>query len=224
MCALPAEGSLRTDHFQAVEPLSLVRSYVRDGFCQIHLADMDATSAHAANRGVIRDLLWDGAAEFLVRSGVSATDDVRQLVNSGARFAVVGSSVVPDPWWLADATELFENSIILSVEVQHRRVAACGWSPARPVPVGEVLDEVQDVGLAGILVEPIDHRQSIANDLRLVEDIIDACICPVYVAGGIASMGELRALEERLVTGAVVGRALQTGALHSRVVAEEFTA
>ncbi len=223
-CMLPVEGRERADRIRSVEPPSMVHAYVQCGFRRIHLSEVDATSMGAANRGIVLDLLWDGAAEFYVRGGHCATDDVRQLVTSGARYAVIGTSVVQDPWWLADATDLFEDAIILSVEVQHRRAAACGWSPARPVPVSELLDEVQDVGLAGILVEPVDHRQSVTNDLGLVEDIVDACTCPVYVAGGIASMRELRALEDRSVTGVVVGRALQSGALHPRVVAQEFGA
>jgi phosphoribosylformimino-5-aminoimidazole carboxamide ribotide isomerase len=46
----------------------------------------------------------------------------------------------------------------------------------------------------------------------------------VIASGGIASMDDLRALEDRGLAGAVLGMALYTGALDARVVAEEFPA
>jgi len=44
----------------------------------------------------------------------------------------------------------------------------------------------------------------------------------VYASGGIGSIGDLRALEDRGVAAVVIGMALYTGAINPRVVAEEF--
>jgi phosphoribosylformimino-5-aminoimidazole carboxamide ribotide isomerase len=44
----------------------------------------------------------------------------------------------------------------------------------------------------------------------------------VIASGGIATLNDLRELDERGVSGAVVGMALYTGAIDARLVAEEF--
>ena len=44
----------------------------------------------------------------------------------------------------------------------------------------------------------------------------------MFASGGISSLGELRALDDIGIAGAVLGMALYTGALDPRAVAEEF--
>jgi phosphoribosylformimino-5-aminoimidazole carboxamide ribotide isomerase len=60
-------------------------------------------------------------------------------------------------------------------------------------------------------------------DLFLMEDVAELSGVPVYASGGIATMQDLRALDNRGVAGAVIGTALYSGALDPRAVAEEFT-
>jgi phosphoribosylformimino-5-aminoimidazole carboxamide ribotide isomerase len=61
------------------------------------------------------------------------------------------------------------------------------------------------------------------TDLPLMEDVSEVAAMPVYASGGITTMHDLRALEERGVAAAVLGMALDTGALDPWVVAEEFS-
>ena len=60
------------------------------------------------------------------------------------------------------------------------------------------------------------------TDLQLMSDVVDASVYPVYAAGGINGMSDLRSLAERGVSAAVIGMALYTGAIDPRMVAEEF--
>jgi len=60
------------------------------------------------------------------------------------------------------------------------------------------------------------------TDLPLMEDVAEASPFPVFASGGIGSLADLRALEDRGVAAAVIGMALYTGAIDPRVLAEEF--
>jgi phosphoribosylformimino-5-aminoimidazole carboxamide ribotide isomerase len=53
-------------------------------------------------------------------------------------------------------------------------------------------------------------------------DVKDVSPWPVIASGGVGSMNDLRALEDRGVDAVVLGMALYTDALDPRVVAEEF--
>jgi phosphoribosylformimino-5-aminoimidazole carboxamide ribotide isomerase len=55
-----------------------------------------------------------------------------------------------------------------------------------------------------------------------MEDIVEASTVPVYAAGGISSLDELRSLADRGVSAAVVGMALYTGAIDAGAAAWEF--
>jgi phosphoribosylformimino-5-aminoimidazole carboxamide ribotide isomerase len=51
---------------------------------------------------------------------------------------------------------------------------------------------------------------------------VEASAHPVCASGGIGTVGDLRALEDRGVAAVVIGMALYTGAVNAAAVAEEF--
>ena len=63
---------------------------------------------------------------------------------------------------------------------------------------------------------------SAGTDLALMEDVAEAATFPVLVAGGVATLKDLRALEHRGVTAVVAGAVLYSGALDARAVGQEF--
>ncbi|MDZ7631848.1 MAG: HisA/HisF-related TIM barrel protein [Gemmatimonadaceae bacterium] len=77
--------------------------------------------------------------------------------------------------------------------------------------------------LAGVLVTAV-HKEGLMQgaDLALMEEVAEASDLPVIASGGIATDADLRLLEDRGVSAAVLGMALYTGALDARAIAEEF--
>ena len=57
-----------------------------------------------------------------------------------------------------------------------------------------------------------------------MEDVAEASAWPVFASGGVSTLDDMRTLEHRGLTGAVLGMALYTGALDARRLAEEFGA
>ena len=55
-----------------------------------------------------------------------------------------------------------------------------------------------------------------------MEDVAETANAPVIASGGITTVQDLRALDHRGLSGAVIGMALYTGALDARAVAQEF--
>jgi len=68
------------------------------------------------------------------------------------------------------------------------------------------------------------HKEGLmeGTDLSLMEDVVEESEHPVCASGGIGTLGDLRALEDRGVASVVIGMALYTGALEPAAVAEEF--
>ena len=79
--------------------------------------------------------------------------------------------------------------------------------------------------LAGVLVTAVHlEGKMTGTDLPLMEDVAEASQWPVFASGGVTSLDDMRALEHRGLSGAVLGMALYTGALDARRLAEEFGA
>jgi phosphoribosylformimino-5-aminoimidazole carboxamide ribotide isomerase len=206
----------------------VLQAWARYGFARVHIVDLDAATARGANREAIRDLLREasfGGVATQVGGGIREADEVDELFADGAGAVVVGTRAIEDPDWLAELAHANPDSVIVALDVRERRVVTRGWSRTTGRNVVDMVEELSGLPLGGVLVTAV-HRegQMRGTDLPLMEDVADAASVPVFASGGIATIQDLRALEERGVAAAVLGMALYTGALDPWLVAEEFSA
>jgi phosphoribosylformimino-5-aminoimidazole carboxamide ribotide isomerase len=160
-----------------------------------------------------------------VGGGVRTSHEIETLLSDGADRIVVGTRAIDDPDWLREIADANPGAIVLAADVRDRRIVTHGWTRELPRNILDLVEELAGVPLGGLLVTAV-HRegQMAGTDLPLMEDVAEASDWPVFASGGIASMNDLRALEDRGLAGAVLGMALYTGALDARIVAEEFPA
>ena len=151
-----------------------------------------------------------------VGGGVRSGDLVEELLEAGAANVIVGTRALEELEWLAGIAARHPGEIIVACDVRERRVTTHGWVRTLPLDILDVVDELNALPLAGLLVTAV-HRegQMQGTDLPLMEDVAEASHFPVFASGGVASMHDLRALEHRGIAGAVIGMALYTGRARS---------
>ncbi|MFL5633070.1 MAG: HisA/HisF-related TIM barrel protein, partial [Gemmatimonadaceae bacterium] len=107
--------------------------------------------------------------------------------------------------------------------VRDRKVLSHGWTRTHSRLVLDVIEDLNGLPLAGVLVTAVHREAAMAGtDLPLMEDVADASDFPVFASGGLGSINDLRALADRGVAAAVIGMALYTGAIDPWAAAEEF--
>ena len=216
-------GEYDREQVRLTDPLRIARHWALTGFTRLHIVDLDAATGRGSNRETVTQLLWDGTAAFQVGGGVRTEDDIRTLLDTGAACVVLGTRALEDPDWLERMTLANPGQCMLAADVRERKVTTRGWARTLTRDVFSVVDDVSSLPLAGLLVTAV-HREGLmqGTDLPLMEDVVDASPFPVFASGGIGSLADLRALEDRGVAAAVIGMALYTGAIDPRVLAEEF--
>ncbi|MHB8837329.1 MAG: 1-(5-phosphoribosyl)-5-[(5-phosphoribosylamino)methylideneamino]imidazole-4-carboxamide isomerase [Gemmatimonadaceae bacterium] len=216
-------GEYDREQVRLDDPVRIAHQWALAGFSRLHVVDLDAATGRGSNRDLVTQLLWDGAAAFQVGGGVRTEDDIRALLDAGAACVVLGTRALEDPDWLGRMATANPGRCMLAADVRERRVTTRGWEKTLARDVLSVVDDVSSLPLAGLLVTAV-HRegQMQGTDLPLMEDVVEASPFPVFASGGIGSLADLRALEDRGVAAAVVGMALYTGAIDPRVLAEEF--
>jgi phosphoribosylformimino-5-aminoimidazole carboxamide ribotide isomerase len=218
-------GDYEHEKVRLRDPCDVARKWIALGFRRLHVVDLDAATARGSNRESVRDLLAGNAVPMQVGGGIRTTADVTDLLNHGARWVVLGTRALEEPEWLTEVTESNPGHVIVAVDVRERRIVTHGWAHELPRDVVDVVDDLarQHLLLGGLLVTAV-HRegQMAGTDLPLMEEVAEASEWPVFASGGIASMADLRALEERGLAGAVLGMALYTGHLDPHILAEEF--
>ena len=216
-------GEYGREQVRLNDPVRIARQWALTGFSRLHIVDLDAATGRGSNRDTVLQVLWDGVAAVQVGGGVRTEDAVRTLLDAGAACVVLGTRALEDLDWLGRMAIANPGRCMLAADVRERKVTTRGWAKTLARDVLSVVDEVASLPLAGLFVTAV-HREGLmqGTDLPLMEDVVDASPFPVFASGGIGSLADLRALEDRGVAAAVVGMALYTGAIDPRVLAEEF--
>ncbi len=213
---LPLAAEIRSD-----DPIDAAHVWQRHGFHRIHVMDLDSPESHNGRKEIVRELLAEVPLVTQVGGGVNSGDQVEQLLANGAAFVILGGRALTDPDWLAGTAATFPDRLILATRVSGRYIDAGERRAGQTVL--DLADEIGDLPLAGLLLAPEFRGDRITHDdLFLLDDLAVASHHPILLAGGVRSLQDLRAMQERHVSGVIVGRALYSGALDARLVAEEF--
>jgi phosphoribosylformimino-5-aminoimidazole carboxamide ribotide isomerase len=216
-----AQGRHST-HARRPVPSMAARELADLGFARLHV---EGGSAAFSNVSGVEELLRDATARLQV-GGVTTTTDIDGLLRAGAESVVVGDRGIDEPEWLADVAALYPEAVALATDVRDRRVVRRGWVRTLPVDILDLVDELNDVPLSYVIVHirSLDGAMRI-SELSLLEDVAERSRCPVFVAGGVSTIHDLRALEHRGIAGAVIDADMLLGGMSdNRDIAHEFGA
>ena len=223
-CVQLVGGEYDAERVRLEDPVAVAREWGRHGFRRLHVVDLDAATGRGSNAGLVEEIIRDAGVETVqVGGGVRDDDAVERVLSLGASAVVVGTRGVEDPDWLAELADRYPGEIILAADVRERRVVTRGWAHTLPRDVVDLVEELGGLPLAAIMVTAV-HKEGLmqGTDLPLMEDVAEASSFPVYASGGVSTIHDVRALEDRGVAGAIVGMALYTGAMDGRLIAEEY--
>ncbi len=222
-CVQLVGGSYNREQLRIPDAVGVARAWEQTGFRRLHVVDLDAATGAGSNMPLVEIILRDIHADVQVGGGVRTSESAEQLFRAGASRVVVGTRALEEPEWLAALASMYPGVIIVATDVRERRVVTRGWVHTLPVDILEVVDLLNALPLAGLLVTAVHlEGQMRGTDLSLMEDVAESSNFPVIASGGVSSMNDLRALEHRGISAAVLGMALYTGALDARAVAQEF--
>ncbi len=222
-CVQLARGSYDQEVIRIPDAVGVELAWRNYGFHHLHVIDLDAITGAGSNADVISAILSRTEAEVQVGGGVKDREAIQQLLAEGAQRVIIGGRALEDPEWLTEMSGLFPGSIVVATDVRDRKVLAQGWARARPILLLDLVDELNRLPLAGLIVFSSQSEDVTGGaHLSLLEDAVEAADFPVMTSGPFATMNDLRAVADRGVSAAIVGMALYTGELDARLVAEEF--
>lgn len=172
---------------------------------------------------LLEEVLRASPVEVQVGGGVHSADDVERLYRAGVEHIVIGGPALEDPTSIGELSALYPGLLLVAADIRGRRVVVRGRGRTTSVDAVELVEELNSLNVGGFLfTATYQEGQMRGPDLGLIEDVVEAADFPVIASGGVASLGDLRALEHRGAWGALVGTALYSGALDPRAVAMEF--
>ena len=199
------------------DPVDAASDWAEQGAEWIHLVDLDAAFGTGDNRAVIRRVIRQVHGTVLVElsGGIRDDDSLRAALDTGVKRINLGTAALENPEWAAHAIAEYGDLIAVGLDVRGTTLAARGWTKEGG-DLWQVLDRLEDAGCARYVVTDVTKDGTLQGpNLSLLRDVADRTDKPVVASGGISSLddiAELRSLVPLGVEGAIVGKALYSGA------------
>jgi phosphoribosylformimino-5-aminoimidazole carboxamide ribotide isomerase len=153
-----------------------------------------------------------------VGGGLRDLPTLEAVLETGARWTVLGTAAALEPALLEAACARWPDRILVGVDAIDGRVAVRGWTDVLPLGAHELTRRSAVAGAAGVIYTDI-RRDGTGRgpNLEATAALAAGSPLPVIASGGIAGLDDLvRLAAIPNVAGAIVGRALYTGAVDLR--------
>jgi len=205
------------------DPVSVAIDWVEQGYGALHLVDLDAALGSGDNRAVFGRILDAIPEDVDVQIGGGIRDEriFDEVLALGPDRLVVGTRAVEDAEWRRTIAEAHPGRLVVAADIRDGDVVTKGWTESSGMPVLAFLSELEEIPLGGILCTDVGREGLMQGiDRAEVRAVVGGTRHPVWISGGVTTLDELAFLEDIGAHGAVLGMALYTDTLDSRVVAE----
>ena len=194
-------------------PVEAARRWRDEGASKLHIIDLDAAFGIGNNHSVIAEVAKNVNLPIQVGGGIRSYETAEKLFQTGITQVILGALAFSDSSAIGKIQKKFGlDSAIVALDNKEGLIMVEGWRTETAMTVDDALEKYTTVGVRNFLIT------SIAQDGMLngpdLQTLIEATQFPnakIIAAGGIGSIGDLAALKEIGVEGAVIGKALYEG-------------
>jgi phosphoribosylformimino-5-aminoimidazole carboxamide ribotide isomerase len=216
-CVRLREGRADAETVFSEDPVAMARRWARLGAERLHVVDLEGAFAGAPRQTALVAGMIAAVAPVPVSvgGGLRTPEAVAATLAAGARWVVVGTRAALDPAFLTDVCRTHPGRVIVAVDGRGGQVAVKGWTEVAAEAVVALARRAQAAGAAELLYTDVARdgtgRGPNLEDTAALARAVDL---PVLASGGVAGVDDLLRLAALPgVVGAVVGRALYTGAV-----------
>jgi phosphoribosylformimino-5-aminoimidazole carboxamide ribotide isomerase len=198
------------------DPVATARRWEAGGARRIHVVDLDgARAGRPCQLRLVADVVKRVGVPVQLGGGVRTLADVEAALESGLDRVIIGTAILEHPEVLDAALERFGERVVAGVDARDGRVAARAWADTSDVDAYQLAHALERRGVRTIVYTDIaSDGMLLGPNLEAMRKMVEAApTVEVIASGGVAEIGDLERLRNLGASGAIVGKALYTGAI-----------
>ena len=207
------EGDYATEEIMTRTPEEAIRHYHRfKAVKRIHLVDLiGARERGPRELDTIEKLIQLSKLPVEVGGGIRNEATIREYLDIGASFLVIGTQGLMDPEWLAQMARNYPGRLYLGLDAKGTEIAVNGWQNDLGRDIFDFVDEIGDLPLGGVIYTDIrrDGRME-GPSFELTSKLVESCPLPIIASGGVRNKQDIDRLEALGVQAAIIGKAANT--------------
>lgn len=194
-------------------PVEAAKRWRDEGACKLHIIDLDSAFAIGDNHSVIAEVARNVKLPIQVGGGIRSFEITEKLFQTGITQVILGALAFSDPSTIGKIQKKFgAESVIVALDNKDGLIMVEGWKTATAMTVEDALEKYTGLGVRRFLITSIAQDGMLTGpDLQTLSQASEYPNAKIVAAGGIGSIGDLVALKEIGVEGAVIGKALYEG-------------
>ncbi len=219
-CVRLKQGDYAQKVVYDTDPVAVVRRFAEQGAELIHMVDLDGAKAgEPRNLDTVVKAAASVSVPVELGGGIRSLDTVRKVLDGGVDRVILGTAVLANPRWLADAVQEYGRRIVVGIDARDGQVAVQGWLETSGTDALTLAETMKSVGVQEIIYTDIARDGMLQGpNLQGLERMAQSGL-KVVASGGISSLTDIsavRQLEPQGVYAAIIGRALYTGDIDLR--------
>lgn len=215
-CVRLKQGRMRDATVYNTDPLAQAQAFAKAGAKRLHIVDLDGAFAGRSMNGVVVERIVKTLdIPVQLGGGVRNIEAVDSWLALGLARVIIGSAAVENPDFLREAATKYPNQILLGLDTQDDEVMIKGWAEGSGLRLDTVLEQYNDLPLAGIVHTDIARDGMKTGVHHQASDRLGQMTAiPVIASGGLGSMQDIETLLKcQHIAGVISGRALYDGSL-----------
>jgi len=197
------------------DPLEMALRWQEAGARFLHVVDLDGARGQGHNNRVLIGSIIK-ALDIPVQTGggIRTMADIDEVLSLGAARVILGTSAVRDPGLVEQAVSKYGARIAVGIDAKSGLVAIEGWEQTSRFTAVDFAKRMEKLGVETIIYTDIARDGMLAGpNLEAMAEMQRSVSMAVIASGGVSSIDDLIRLKQTGVAGAIVGKAIYTGAI-----------
>lgn len=198
------------------QPAQFAAAFEEKGATCLHLVDLEgAKLGTTPNLPVIRNIVSQTGLYTELGGGIRSLKTIDAYRTIGVDRLILGTAAITEPGFVASAIKEFgPEAIAVGIDIRDGKVAIKGWTQVTDVTCDQFCQQMEDLGVKTIICTDISRDGAMKGTNRqLYRHLSETFRLDIMASGGVSTLEDVKALAEMELYGAILGKALYTGAI-----------
>ena len=204
------------------DPVSVAKDFETAGAEFIHIVDLDAAKdGNVHNFDIVKSICDNTKLKVEIGGGIRSEDVINQYIEAGVFRVILGTIAIKNPDFTKEMIKKYGDKIAIGVDIKDGFVAIHGWTEVSSISCNELFSDLEKAGAKCVICTDISKDGAMSGtNLTLYRDLSKKYSIDIVASGGVSSMDDINALKDMNIYGAILGKALYTGAVDLKTAIE----
>lgn len=206
------------------DPVAQAKLFQEAGAQWLHTVDLEgAKDGSTPNYSVIEVICKDTSLKVEIGGGIRSLDTIQKYLDAGVERVILGTKAVTDPAFLEESLDKFGSHIAVGVDIKDGKIAIKGWLETAQDSVEDFFTKLCKLGVSTVICTDVSKDGMLAGtNVDLYRQLSQKFSLDLIASGGVSSQEDLTRLKALGLYGAILGKALYTGALDLKTALKEM--